>query len=411
MTRPTSIPVDVTVPEGPFGAAAPLRIWGMEQIATNAVEQIHRAAQLPIAVRAALMPDAHLGYGLPIGGVLATDNAVIPNAVGVDIACRVKLSIVDLPAHLVETDPDRLAKAIEKETRFGVNASFAPGQRHHDVLDEDWRDTPIALAQRDRAARQLGTSGSGNHFVEFGTVEVTAEGPNALPIPPGRYLGLLSHSGSRGTGALICEHYRKVALAKHPELEGEFRNLAWLSLDSEEGRQYWNEMERMGRYASANHACIHRHVLERLGAEVIFGVENHHNYAWRERHEGRDVVVHRKGATPAAKGVLGFIPGSMAAPGYLVRGAGEASSIDSSAHGAGRTMSRTQALKSLDWSKASEVLKRAKVKLLSAGLDEVPFVYKDIDRVMAAQSGLVETLASFHPRVVKMAPSGERPED
>lgn len=372
------------------------------------MEQMHRAAQLPIAVRAALMPDAHLGYGLPIGGVLATEGAVIPNAVGVDIACRVKLSIVDLPAHLVETDPERLGKAIEKETRFGVGATFSPGEREHAVMDEDWSAAPIALSHRDRAAKQLGTSGSGNHFVEFGTVEVTAEG---LPIPPGKYLGLLSHSGSRGTGAQICEHYRKVAIAEHPELEGEFKNLAWLALDSDLGRAYWNEMEVMGRYASANHTCIHRHVLSRLGAETIFAVENHHNFAWKERHEGRDVVVHRKGATPAAPGVLGFIPGSMAAPGYLVRGAGDDASMHSSAHGAGRTMSRTQALKSLDWSKANEVLKRAKVRLLSAGLDEVPCVYKDIDRVMEAQRGLVQSLASFHPRVVKMAPSGERPED
>lgn len=401
-------PVDVIVPEGPFGAAAPLRIWGLEGIQSNAVEQMHRAAQLPIAVRAALMPDAHLGYGLPIGGVLATEGAVIPNAVGVDIACRVKLSIIDLPAHLVETDPDRLAKAIEKETRFGVNANFQHQERHHPVMDEDWSSAPVALSQRDRAWRQLGTSGSGNHFVEFGTVEVMAEG---LPTPPGKYLALLSHSGSRGTGAQICEHYRKVAMAQHPELEGEFRNLAWLALDSEQGQQYWNEMELMGRYASANHACIHRHVLERLGAEVLFGVENHHNFAWKERLGDREVVVHRKGATPAAAGVLGFIPGSMAAPGYLVRGSGDASSIDSSAHGAGRTMSRTHALKSLDWRKANEVLKRARVRLLSAGLDEVPFVYKDIDRVMEAQRGLVETLAAFHPRIVKMAPSGERPED
>jgi len=400
--------VDLQVPDGPFGRAAPLRVWGIDGIQTNAIEQMHRAAQLPIAVRAALMPDAHLGYGIPIGGVLATDQAVIPNAVGVDIACRVKLSIVDLPAHLIETDPERLAKTIEKETRFGVNASFQPGERHHDVLDEDWSVAPVAHAQRDRAWRQLGTSGSGNHFVEFGTVAVTGEG---LPIEPGKYLGLLSHSGSRGTGATVCEHYRKVAMEKHPELTGEFRHLAWLSLDSHEGQQYWNEMELMGRYASANHACIHRHVLGRLGAEVLFAVENHHNFAWKERLGEREVVVHRKGATPAASGVLGFIPGSMAAPGYLVRGTGDASSIDSSAHGAGRVMSRSHALKSLDWRKANELLRREKVKLLSAGLDEVPFVYKDIDRVMEAQRDLVETLASFHPRIVKMAPSGERPED
>lgn len=408
MARAAPQPIDLEVPAGPFGPAAPLRVWGADQIATNAMAQMHRAAQLPIAVRAALMPDAHLGYGLPIGGVLATDGAVIPNAVGVDIACRVKLSVLDLPPRLVEADPDRLVDAIEQETRFGVAAAFPPGLREHPVLDEDWSMAPVAQSLRDRAARQLGTSGSGNHFVEFGTLEVAADD---LAIPPGRYMALLSHSGSRGTGALICEHYRKVAIDMHPELDGEFRHLAWLPLDSDAGCAYWNEMELMGRYASANHACIHRHVLARLGAEVIFGVENHHNFAWRERHGDREVVVHRKGATPAGKGVLGFIPGSMATPGYLVRGSGVDASLHSSAHGAGRIMSRTQAHQSLDWSEAREMLRRAKVRLISAGLDEAPCVYKDIDRVMEAQAGLVEVLASFHPRIVKMAPSGERPED
>jgi tRNA-splicing ligase RtcB len=170
-------------------------------------------------------------------------------------------------------------------------------------------------------------------------------------------------------------------------------------------------MDLMGRYAAANHSVIHQHIAKRLGAEVLLDIENHHNFAWKETHDGKEVVVHRKGATPAGKGVLGIIPGSMASPGFVVRGKGNPESLNSASHGAGRVMSRKAAIESLSWEKANRLLKENRVKLLSAGLDEVPMVYKDIHSVMAAQSDLVETIGQFDPRIVKMAPSGERPED
>jgi tRNA-splicing ligase RtcB len=174
-------------------------------------------------------------------------------------------------------------------------------------------------------------------------------------------------------------------------------------------------MELMGRYAAANHALIHRHLARHLGLRVLLDVENHHNFAWIERHRiagtDRELVVHRKGATPAGPGVLGIIPGSMASPGFLVRGKGNPDSLLSASHGAGRVMSRTRALQTFEWGKVNRILKDRGVKLISAGLDEVPGVYKDIHQVMAAQADLVETLARFDPRIVKMAPHGERPED
>jgi tRNA-splicing ligase RtcB len=200
-------------------------------------------------------------------------------------------------------------------------------------------------------------------------------------------------------------------MQKHRDLPKELARLAWLSLDESEGREYWAVMQLMGKYASANHACIHRHLAASLGARVLFDVENHHNFAWKETHDGREVIVHRKGATPAAQGVLGVIPGSMASPGFVVRGRGSRESLCSAAHGAGRVMSRTQARKTLDWKAARRLLDAAGVTLISAGLDEVPMVYKDIHAVMAAQDDLVEVLARFDPRLVKMAPAGERPED
>ena len=396
--------------------AAPWRQWGTD-LDAQALAQMARACELPVSVSGALMPDAHVGYGLPIGGVLATEGAVIPYAVGVDIACRMKLTVLDWPVSALGERHDELVRAIEAETRFGIGANFKQ-RRQHDVLDADWKVSKPTQSNRDRAWAQLGTSGSGNHFVEFGVLTVRspqAETPAPLSLPPGEYLALLSHSGSRGTGAAVCDHFSKLAMAMHPELPKEYRQLAWLGLDSPEGQEYWAAMELMGRYAAANHALIHRHIAAHLGAEVLLDLENHHNFAWKERHVvngvARDVVVHRKGATPAHAGVLGIIPGSMATPGYVVRGKGGEGSLGSASHGAGRAMSRTKANATFAWAAVNPVLKERNVHLISAGLDEVPGVYKDIHQVMAAQSDLVDVLAEFMPRLVKMAPSGERPED
>ena len=389
---------------------APWQQWG-SGLEPDAVKQMANACALPVSVAGALMPDAHVGYGLPIGGVLATENAVIPYAVGVDIACRMKLTVFDRKANTIAGEKDRLANIIERETRFGVGCSFKP-RREHDVLDEDWTVSPITHRLRDKAWSQLGTSGSGNHFVEFGAFTVADE---SLGVPAGEYVALLTHSGSRGTGAQVCQHYSRIAMNRHTELPKELKHLAWLSLDDEAGQEYWAAMNLMGRYAAANHALIHKHIARALGATVVLDVENHHNFAWKERHvvngEERELIVHRKGATPAGPGVLGVIPGSMASPGFLVSGKGNTESLHSASHGAGRVMSRTKALQSFTWSAVKKLLEERGVSLLSAGLDEVPGVYKDIDVVMAAQTDLVDVLGRFHPKLVKMCPSGERPED
>lgn len=401
----------------------PYRQWGRD-LDAQSIQQMERACALPVAVAAALMPDAHVGYGLPIGGVLATDSAVIPYAVGVDIACRMKLTVLDLPLSTLRHDrgTDRLKKAISAETRFGVGALFKK-RRNHPVLDRNWSVSPVTRKARDKAWSQLGTSGSGNHFVEFG--ELTLKEP-LKGLDTGTYLALLSHSGSRGTGAMVAAHYSRLAMSLRPELSREQRHLAWLDLDTEPGQEYWAAMELMGHYAEANHACIHRHMAGHLGAEVLLDLENHHNFAWKERiavpgrsgqhgqpgrRPDRKAIVHRKGATPAGPGVLGIIPGSMASPAFVVRGKGNRASMNSAAHGAGRVMSRKRALRSLNWQDANRLLREKGVTLMSAGLDEVPFVYKNIEAVMAAQTDLVEAVARFEPRLVKMAPAGERPED
>lgn len=420
--EPRSLRADRMLREDP----APLAMWGAvgEDFDQPSLDQVQRACELPISVAAALMPDAHVGYGLPIGGVLATRNAVIPYAVGVDIACRVKLSVFDLPADLLDTNAgrERLTDAIEQQTRFGVGAEFSNrrdsgvGPRQHDVLDDDWSVSPVTLRLKDKARAQLGTSGSGNHFVEFGTLSIDSEcAENPLGLAPGTYLSLLSHSGSRGTGAAVCEHYSRIASDLHADLGPQHRHLAWLDMDSEPGQEYWRAMNLMGRYASANHACIHKHIAAHLGAICIAGVENHHNFAWLEEHivggRSEQLIVHRKGATPAGAGALGVIPGSMASPAFVVRGLGGPGSLDSASHGAGRVMSRTAAKKVFNWASIKPMLRERGVTLISAGIDENPGVYKDIFCVLSLQRDLVETIARFDPRLVKMAPDGERAED
>jgi tRNA-splicing ligase RtcB len=244
---------------------------------------------------------------------------------------------------------------------------------------------------------------------------VDEEQGRALGIDAGEYLALLSHSGSRGTGAKVCEVYSKKAMARHDDLPKELKHLSWLSLDDADGQEYWAAMNLMGQYAAANHALIHKYIARKLGEDPILDIENHHNFAWKETHEVngelRELIVHRKGATPASAGVLGIIPGSMASPGYVVRGKGSAPSLHSASHGAGRVMSRTKALQSFTWSGVKKQLAAAGVELLSAGLDESPGVYKDIEQVMSAQTDLVDVLGRFDPKLVKMCPAGDRPED
>jgi tRNA-splicing ligase RtcB len=184
----------------PRAELATWRQWGTD-LEADAVRQMANACALPVAVAGALMPDAHPGYGLPIGGVLATENAVIPYAVGVDIACRMKLTVYDRKANVIAGQRDRFANIIESETRFGIGCTFKD-RRDHDVMDYDWSVSPVTQRFRDKAWTQLGTSGSGNHFVEFGAFMVTSD---ELGLPHGEYLALLSHSGSRGTGAQVCD--------------------------------------------------------------------------------------------------------------------------------------------------------------------------------------------------------------
>jgi tRNA-splicing ligase RtcB len=382
-------------------------VFGQEHIEDGAMHQMYQAAKLPISVAGALMPDAHHGYGLPIGGVLATQNAVIPYGVGVDIGCRMCLSIFDLDVKDLVQREAFFTREIHEATLFGSGAQFESRQfagPDHAVMDNPlFFEMPLLKSLHTRAWKQLGSSGSGNHFVEFGIVDVT-EADEVLNVPAGQYVGLLSHSGSRALGANIANHYTRLAISKR-RLPQEAKHIAWFTMDEAEGIEYWLAMNLAGDYASACHRVIHEKIAKKLGRKPVKMVENHHNFAWKEMHNGHEVIVHRKGATPAGKDVLGIIPGSMTAPGFIVKGKGEPASINSASHGAGRRMSRTAAKANITHDALKEELAKHNVKLLGGDLDEAPFAYKDIELVMQSQKALVDVVGKFTPKIVKMCGS------
>ncbi|MBL0019282.1 MAG: RtcB family protein [Bacteroidetes bacterium] len=376
------------------------RTYGIEGIDAATVEQMDLAMRLPVTQAGALMPDAHLGYGLPIGGVLATRGVVIPYAVGMDIGCRMCLTVTDMPASELSRDRDRLRKIVRENSAFGKEIFTDPSD---DAILErpEFGELPLLRELQGLAARQIGSSGSGNHFVELGIVELDAYSPD-LGLAAGSYLGILTHSGSRALGATVAQHYTDLArqLCQLPKTAS---HLAWLDLDKSEGQEYWMAMNLAGDFASACHHDIHRRILKALGAGSLTVVENHHNFAWKEiLPTGEEAIVHRKGATPAALGELGVIPGSMLHPGFVVRGKGNPASLSSASHGAGRRLSRTKATNSFTRHAIEKQLAKAEVTLIGGSPEEAPDAYKDIFEVMAAQADLVDVIAKFWPKVVRM---------
>ena len=377
-----------------------LAIYGGKEIEHSAKKQMELAMALPITLQGALMPDAHTGYGLPIGGVLATANAVVPYAVGVDIGCRMALSVLDESNSFLRRYAHQLKMALRDCTHFGMEGGLEMAQEHA-VLDSPlFQSTELLKKMQGKAARQLGSSGSGNHFVEFGEIELFDN--NALQLPPKKYLALLSHSGSRGLGATIAQHYTKIAMDTC-KLPREAQQLAWLDLDSEAGAEYWLSMNLAGDYAKACHDRIHANLLKALGLQALATVENHHNFAWQDiLSDGRKTIIHRKGATPAHMGELGIIPGSMTTAAYLVSGKGSDRALYSASHGAGRAMSRKRAKENTTASALKQMLSNAGVTLIGGSVEENPLAYKDIEKVMAAQHELVDVQGRFLPKMVRM---------
>jgi len=380
----------------------PCIVYGADRIDELAKFQMEMAMRLPVTLSGALMPDGCAGYGLPIGGVLATtDDVVIPYAVGKDIGCRMSLTILDAGIDFLEKHHDRAVEALLNNTAFGLDG-ILPFKQYHPLFDRsEFRDIPILKNLREKAVRQLGTSGKGNHFVDICEIELSSD--NALGLSDGRYLGILSHSGSRGLGAAIADYYTSIAknTCRLPRQAGSF---AWLSLKSEAGQEYWRCMEIAGEYSAVNHECIHYNVAKAIRLKPLANVSNHHNFAWRDLlPNGRSAIIHRKGATPAHLGKLGIIPGSMATPGYIVSGKGCTESLYSASHGAGRTMSRLDARNCISRYGLKKFLAERNVTLLGGSTEEAPLAYKDIQQVMESQRELINIEGKIIPRIVRMS--------
>ena len=376
----------------------PFRIYGEVgvDIQDNAIEQLELAMRLPIAVKGAIMPDGHVGYALPIGGVYATDNAIAPAMVGVDIGCRMHLTILDISPEEIKRNREPLFSDLQSVTVFGSGGKRQRRADHAILEAEHWNISNQTRGLREKAVQQLGTSGSGNHFAEL----IVGERIGANDLPE-RFAGLLTHSGSRGVGFAIAQHYIRVAAQETAHHADVPRMYEWLDLDSEAGQEYWAAMELSGAFAQANHEVIHALFLRKSGLAASMVIQNHHNFAWKE--DG--LVVHRKGATPAGVGVRGVIPGSMGTPSYIVEGLGNPESLYSAAHGAGRLFSRTTARNTINQQDVKQFLKKKDIIVQGLSMDESPFAYKDIERVMQIQieAGLIRPLARMTPIAVQMA--------
>ncbi len=379
---------------------APFQIYGENEIDERAKYQLYDALKLPIALQGALMPDAHVGYGLPIGGVLATKNAVIPYGVGVDIGCRMSLTIYPIPVSYLKGKQHQLENILREHTKFGMYETHKIKGDHEIFERSEFTDIPLVKRLKIKAFKQLGTSGGGNHFVEFGVVTITDEN-NEWDLPLGEFIGVLAHSGSRGLGANIAKHYTYLATKQTP-LPKHVQQLAWLDMNTHDGQEYWLAMNLAGDYAKACHDDIHKRIAKLLGTKPVALIENHHNFAWKEMINGEEAIVHRKGATPAKKGALGIIPGSMTAPGFIVRGLGNSESLNSASHGAGRLHSRRKCKQLFTKSEIKKELKKNEVSLIGGGIDEAPMAYKDIKKVMSNQLELVEVVGMFTPKIVRM---------
>ena len=384
--------------------AVPIHAFGQATIdfESQVYGQIETAARLPVAVTAAIMPDGHPGYALPIGGVIGLDHAVSPSFVGYDIACRMTLTVLDLSPETFLRQRNEIANDMRTVSRFGVGSAFKKSEiRQHAVMDDPlWSDIPVLRHFMPLAEEQLGTSGGGNHFFDALIGEVLAEA-DWMPLPVGaHFVALMTHSGSRGTGNQLAQRYQKLAESETRLIaRGVPQGYGWLSLDSQAGQEYWAVMQLMGRYAQANHHLIHDHFLKRSHLHQLARWENHHNFAFLEN----GLVVHRKGATPAEKGRIGIIPGSSGTASYLVEGLGNPESLNSSSHGAGRPRSRTASRQQHNPRLFQDHMRQQDILSFGVEPDETYLAYKDIEHVMALQEGtLVRTIARLYPRVVIM---------
>lgn len=376
---------------------APYKLWihPEEPVDTNAVDQLTTALSLPVAVGGAGMPDLHVGYSLPIGGVVVLDNAISPAFVGYDISCMVMLTVLDTGDEIDPKDLDKEKVRLNfldwviASTSFGLGSSTI--RADHPVMGHPlWNESKYLKPLKNLAASQLGSSGAGNHFADI----VTGAYNNGET-----FIGLLTHSGSRGVGNKVGHHFSQQA-DRYAAQKFKFpKGYGWFDLSSEAGQEYKNIMDLMGAYAYANHEIIHERFLMNSGLGRKTMCTNKHNFAWVTP-DG--LVYHRKGATPAEIGQMGIIPGSSGSASYLVTGKGNPDSWYSASHGAGRPYSRTEAKRRYDPQAFRKHMDAHGITYHGVAPDETIAAYKNIHKVIEAQSDLVEVTAVMFPKVVVM---------
>lgn len=371
----------------------PIKLW-LDEMEEGALQQAKNLANLPFAFKhIAIMPDSHQGYGMPIGGVLAAEDAIIPNAVGVDIGC----GMCSLKTDRQEIDRDDL-KSIMSIIRGTVPVGF----NHHDEQqDEKWMpdlngDLEIVEQEYKSARSQVGTLGGGNHFIE---IQKGSDG----------FIWIMIHSGSRNIGFTVAKHYNQKAKGLNEKWRSDTRtDLAFFPKDTQEFNDYINEMNYCIDFALNNRKLMMERV-QNAFSDVLGDVEfsdfinKPHNFATLENHFGQSVIVHRKGATRARDGELGMIPGSQGTNSYIVKGKGNRDSFESCSHGAGRVMSRNQAKKTLSVEEESKPLEERGILHAirhKSDLDEAPGSYKDIKKVMDLQKDLVDIVVELEPMAV-----------
>ncbi|MBA7583091.1 RNA-splicing ligase RtcB [subsurface metagenome] len=376
----------------------PIKLW-LDEVEEGAMQQARNIANLPFSFHhIAIMPDAHEGYGMPIGGVLASEGVIVPNAVGVDIGCGMCAA---------KTSLDDVTEKQLKKIMSGLRKLIPLGFKHHKNKQDVslMPDTAgifsgsIIENEYENAREQIGTMGGGNHFIE---IQKGSDG----------HIWIMVHSGSRNIGHTVASHYNKLAKTLNERWHTEVKrsaDLAFLPVESSGAKEYLAEMQYCVDFAFANRKLMMRNT--RSVFEDTFGghfselrfINIAHNYAKWEHHFGRDVLVHRKGATSARDGEFGIIPGSQGTKSYIVQGKGNAESFTSCSHGAGRVMGRKQAQRTLDLKE--EIDKLDKLGIIHAirhqrDLDEAPGAYKNIDEVMENQKNLVEIQVELMPLAV-----------
>jgi tRNA-splicing ligase RtcB (3'-phosphate/5'-hydroxy nucleic acid ligase) len=378
-------------------------VWG--GVLLEAVDQMKEAMKYE-AVYGALMADHHIGYSVPVGGVIAYEGKICVNGVGFDIACGNKAVLVDCPADQLKSNIYRTMNEIQSKISFGVGRNNQE-KVHHELFDDPlWGELPLLQGLKDKAVDQLGTVGSGNHYVDIFIDEL-----NRI------WVGV--HFGSRGLGHSICTHFVKAAGGK----DGVHAVPVVLDENSDLGSQYIKCMELAGRYAYAGRDWVCERVAKILRANILESIHNHHNFAWKERHFDKDLWVVRKGATPAFPGQKGFVGGSMGDVSVILEGVESIDStqaLNSTIHGAGRLLERTQAKGKRDRKTGKQLteglvrrdlhdtwIKERGVEVRGGDLDESPYAYKRIDQILEAHKGTIKILHTLNPIGVCMASPNE----